>query len=186
MKRLFVLAVMTALAACSKQPAMTGPAVTTTPAEAQRPLVFESKPLEVKADGVKEQDPAVLAGATWTQKQCSLTLKDAPDTTVDVDANPDGVTELAGFFIDPGNQPAGEFQIVLKGETKNFSIPAKTGWDRSDVATYFKMPQLANSGYDVTADLAGVEPGKYKVDFMVDRSGTKYFCESGKSLVVRK
>lgn len=184
MKRLLTLAALAALAACNRQQPAAGGAVTTTPTEAQKPLAFESAPLTVKADAVKEQDPAILAGATWTRKQCALTLKEVPDAQADVPAAASGSTHLAGFFIDPKDQPAGNFEIVLKGESKNFSIPAKTGWDRSDVAEFFKLPQLANSGYDVNVDLSGVPDGKYKIDYMADRGGTRYFCESGKNLVV--
>ena len=186
MKRLLMLAVMATLAACSKQPASTGPAITTTPSDARKPSAFETAPLVVKADAVKEQDSAILAGATWTRKQCSLTLKGVPDSQVDVPAAVNGSTHLAGFFIDPKDQPAGSFEIVLKGDSKNFAIAAKTGWDRSDVAEFFKLPQLANSGYDVDVDLSGLPAGKYKIDYMVDRGGTRYFCESGKDLVVKK
>lgn len=176
-----------ALAGCSQQspePATspTSPAVTTAPTEEQKPLQTESAPLTVETTRVTEQDPAVLAGATWTAKQCALTTGEGSNKLV---AATNGPTRLSGYFIDPTDKPAGEFQIILKGGSKNYQIPAKTGWDRADVAEFFKIPDLAVSGYDVSVSLSpSVPAGKYAVDFMLDREGAKYFCESGKTLIV--
>lgn len=185
MKRtLIALAVVALVAGCNNSPApgSDAAAVTTAPEESQKPLEFETTPLVVDAAAVTEQDPALRAGAAWTAKQCALTV---PGDAAEMESASAGPTRLTGFFIAPDDQPAGEFDIVLKGETRNFRIPAKTGWDRSDVASFFKMPQLATSGFDVNADLSGVATGNYKVDFMLERAGAKHFCESGKTLVVK-
>lgn len=184
---LIAMAFIAALTAgCNQQaPADGTPAVTTTPSEAAKPIHFEVAPLQVGAKSINEQDRSVLAGAAWTAKQCSLTLKGIPESQMDIEAAKIGSTHFSGFFIDPRDQPAGEFEIVLKGEQKNFSIPAKTGWDRTDVADFFKLPQLANSGFDVMADLSTVPSGKYKIDYMVERDGAKFFCESGKTVVIQ-
>ena len=186
MNKCLVLLLAAAVAGCGQPPPGSGPAVTTTPSEDSKPIKFETAPLLVAVDAVKEQDVAVLSGAEWTTKQCSLTLPGVPESQADIDATVGGPTRLAGFFIDPSDQPAGAFEVVLKGEPINYSIPAKTGWDRSDVADFFKMPQLVSSGYDLMVDLSGVAAGRYKIDYMVDRGGKKFFCESGKHLVVKQ
>lgn len=186
MKRtLLAMAVVVAMVGCTEQtgaPVSGTPAVTTSPPEAAKPVSFETAPLVVEADSVTVQDPAILAAAAWTQKQCVLTL---PGDPAEFEANANGPTRLTGFMIAPDDTSAGTFEIVLKGEKTNYSIPAKTGWDRSDVADFFKMPQLADSGFDANVDLAKVMPGNYKVDYVVERGGSRHFCESGKTLVVK-
>lgn len=183
---LMVIAV--ALTGCSQsaseqvegQSAETLPAVTTNPADVQKPA---TSPLLIDGAQVKLQEPSVLAGATWTTKQCSLTT---PDDGKDLSAQANSPTRLEGFFIDPQDAPAGEFEIVLKGDGANYGIPAKTGWERADVATFFKVPALATAGYDVLVTLdSSVPKGEYDVDLMLERGGVKYFCESGKRLLVK-
>ena len=181
---LLAMALVVAMVGCTEQtgaPISGTPAVTTTPSEAAKPMTFQTTPLIVEADSVTAQDPALLAAAAWTQKQCVLTL---PGDPAEFKASPTGPTRLTGFMIAPDDTSAGAFEIVLKGETSNYSIPAKTGWDRTDVADFFKMPQLADSGFDANVDLAKVAPGKYKVDYVVERGGSRHFCESGKTLIV--
>ena len=183
---LLAMALVVAMVGCTEQtgaPISGTPAVTTTPSEAAKPMTFQTTPLIVEADSVTAQDPALLAAAAWTQKQCVLTL---PGDPAEFKASPSGPTRLTGFKIAPDDTSAGAFEIVLKGETSNYSIPAKTGWDRTDVADFFKMPQLVSSGYDLMVDLSGVAAGRYKIDYMVDRGGKKFFCESGKHLVVKQ
>lgn len=181
MKRtLIALALVTLVAGCNK-PTTDGPAVTTAPSEAEKPVKFESTPLVVDAASVVEQDPKLIADAAWTTKQCVLTV---PGDAAEMQGATSGPTRLTGFFIAPDDQPAGEFDIVLKGESTNYRIPAKTGWDRTDVADFFKLPQLASTGFDANVDLSMVPAGKYKVDFVLDRAGAKHFCESGKHLVL--
>lgn len=182
MKSAFLLAIPTLLLASCKphESVSTSPAVTTTPTAAEVPVVA---PLVVQAAQIEEQDVAVLAGATWTTKQCAL---ETPGDAIELPAAANGGTNFAGYFIDPSEAPAGDFDIVLKGTARNFRIPAKTGWDRLDVAEFFKIPALATSGYHVLATLAPTVPaGRYEVDFILERAGVKYFCESGKTLVIQ-
>lgn len=171
-------------AACSREhPASRSPAVTTTPSEEEKPLPTEKQALVVDPAKIAEQDPAVLASAIWTKRQCAVAT---PGDGAELHAATEGgATEMAGYFIDPDNAPAGAFDLVLKGESRNFHIPARTGWDRSDVAEYFHAPALAASGYRISVKLASAVPaGAYKLDLMLDRGGAKYFCESGKTLIV--
>lgn len=182
---LFLASIWVIVAGCNRAPTDDSPSVTTSPSESAKPIEFQTAPIEIRADAVAKQDVAVLAAAAWTTKQCALVIKDATDSEVELVAASSGFTEMAGFFIDPEDHPAGEFQIVLKGNNSNYAIPARTGWDRTDVADYFKMPQLASSGYHVLADLAQLPSGSYEVDFMVARDGVNYFCESGKRLIKR-
>lgn len=142
----------------------------------------ELPPMQVAATAVQEQAPAVLAKANWTRKACALTVANVDDSVKEVPVAPGNPARLSGYFIDPEDQPAGDFSIVLLGLDRNYTFAAKTGWDRTDVAKYFGKPQLANSGFDVSVDLSGIPDGTYKVDYVVDRHTGSFFCESGKAL----
>lgn len=156
------------------------PAVQLTSPEARKP--FETAPLVVDSGSISEQDPAVLAAAEWTRKQCSLNVN---NDEKEVSHDSGRAVQMSGFFIAPNDQPAGNFDIVLKGKEINYVIPAKTGWDRTDVAHYFNQPQLDSSGYDVHFVLpSNVHSGRYEVNFMVELEGKNFFCESGKVLLV--
>lgn len=181
-RTLIAAAVIALVTGCNNPaPSVGTPAVTTAPDTNEMPLEFETEPLAVDSGSVTEQDPTRLAGAAWTAKQCVLSV---PGDASELLAANGAPTRLQGFFIAPDDQPAGKFDIVLKGETENYHVPASTGWERTDVADFFKMPQLASSGFDVGADLSNVPAGRYKVDFLMDRDGAQYFCESGKYLLV--
>lgn len=180
----FAMTVATVMTACSREnPASRSPAVTTTPSAEEKPVFTEKEPLIVDPASISEQNPAVLASAAWTKRQCAVAT---PADGIELHAAvAGGATEIAGYFIAPDNAPAGAFDLVLKGESRNFHIPARTGWDRSDVAEYFNAPALASSGYRISVKLKPEVPaGAYELDLMLDRSGTKYFCESGKILIV--
>ncbi|AXK70891.1 hypothetical protein DWG18_00365 [Lysobacter sp. TY2-98] len=185
-KSLLVLAVVL-LAACDRGTAPVSSkgvnaAVTTSPTAEQMPVKYETVPLAVDPAKIEPQDVAMLASATWTAKQCALTTPEGVDELAAVSGAP---THFAGFFIDPSDKPAGDFDIVLKGAATNYRIPVRTGWERADVGEYFKVPALAAAGFEADVALTGAVPaGRYKVDFVVERNGAKFFCESGKTLVI--
>lgn len=179
---LAVLAFVSALAAChSEAPQQAGAANEGAAADPG----MDVPALNVAATSVHPEDVTVLAQANWTGKACALNLEGVDEKQVDVPANDAGATHLAGYFIDPDDKPAGDFSVALMGPEKNYLFPAKTGWDRTDVADYFRKPELATSGFQVNVDLSGVPAGTYKLNYVVDRGAKgKFFCESGKAIVV--
>lgn len=138
-------------------------------------------PLQVDEAAVREVENAALEVAAWTGKACEL-------------ASPSGVTQvivtkgsrnlLAGFVIDPEDKAPGDFDFVLKGE-RSFRIPVSTGWSRIDVAEFFKAPQLATAGFEFSTQFEAVPPGTYGVDFHLTTPKGRYFCESGKTILVK-
>ena len=144
---------------------------------------FETTPLTVQLSDVKEVDSQSLSAANWTRKSCALSVPEVPETQKEIALGNTGHIRLSGYFIDPADQPAGKFEFALVGEKKTFIFPARTGWDRTDVAEYFEMPQLETSGFDVDVDLNSLPVGSYKINYLVDRKDGKFFCESGKILV---
>ena len=181
---LLALASVVALSACNGPAPSPAPAASAAGAgkTAAPAAAAVNPPALVVVDGViAELDPKILAGADWTAKGCSLTAK---GDAVEIQATPGVASTFEGYVIDPANAPAGDFLFLLKGE-KQFGIPVKTGWLRPDVAEFFKTPGLANAGFLFSTTLGGVPAGRYEVNFMMDRGAVKYFCESGKTLVVR-
>jgi hypothetical protein len=181
MKHAILFAAMTVgmLAGCEGQapaPNVSQPATAAAPTQSAPATVAAAD--ETK---IGEFDATTLTKATWTGKACDVKV---PDGTVEKVVTKGSANLLEGYVIDPSNAPAGEFEVVLKGE-KSFSIPASTGASRPDVAEFFKIPALATSGFQFTTTLESIPAGRYSVDFVMDRAGTKYFCESGKTLIVQ-
>src|SRR4249919_1334333 len=184
MKQAILFAVIAAgvLAGCQGQAPAPAATQTASPTSAQAPEA--SAPASVAAvdeTKVVEFDAGSLKQATWTGKACDVKVPDGATETV---ATKGSANQIEGYVIDPSDAPAGAFDFILKGD-KSFSIPATTGASRPDVAEFFKIPALANSGFQFTTTLANVPAGRYTVDFVMDRNGTKFFCESGKTLVVQ-
>lgn len=158
------------------------PAVTTTPSEEQKPFKYEAVPLSIAAESIVPFEGAELANAAWTAKSCALTT---PDDQPELKPAADGATRFEGYFVGPNDAPPGAFDIVLRSETSNYRIPVRSGWERADVGDFFKIPALNASGFQADVVLApAVAVGRYKIDFVVDINGGKFFCESGKALVV--
>lgn len=146
------------------------------------PVAGASGHVAIEPVAVVELDPVLREMASWTAKACELVTGEGSGMAVDADQ----VAIFEGFFIDPFDSPAGTFDIVLKGaDSRILAIPATTGASRPDVADFFKVRALERSGFRVSASLKDVPPGRYAVDFMLERAGQHYFCESGKQLVVQ-
>lgn len=183
-----VIAVLAgALVGCEErapsQSASTSAAPAPAAAEAASPATSALKqPLAVDESKVSELDAKVLGEAAWTGKACDVRV---PDGTTEVTVSKGTASTLEGYVIDPNDAPAGEFDFVLKGGEKSFRIPVSTGWSRPDVAEFFKAPALETAGFQFTTTLQNVPAGRYAVDFVMDRSGAKYFCESGKTVIVQ-
>lgn len=185
MKQAILFAAIAAgmLAGCEGQaPAPAASQATPASASAQTPAA-EAPTVVAAVDETKvvEFDAKVLTQATWTGKACDVKV---PDGTTEKVVTKGAANQLEGYVIDPSDAPAGAFDFVLKGE-KSFLIPASTGASRPDVAEFFKVPALETSGFQFTTTLASIPAGRYTVDFVMDRKGTKYFCESGKTLIVQ-
>lgn len=155
-----------------------------TPQEAA-PVTAAPERTSVSLEQVVALDSVVLENAEWTRKACSLDRVD--DTTgadVEFEANKSGPTLFTGYLIDDQDRPSGDFQVVLKSDSGSFAFPAKTGASRPDVAAYFKVPALIRAGFEVSVDMAGVEPGQYHPVFLLERDGRALFCETGRKLNV--
>ena len=183
---LFAVIAAATLAACQGQAPAQSPVATdagvSSASNAQR-TGFDMPQTVAAVDEAKvvEVDTAALTKATWTGKACDLKV---PEGTSEMTVSKGGTNQLEGYVVDPADAPAGKFDFILKAD-KSFAIPASTGASRPDVAEFFKIPALATAGFKFTTTLANVPAGRYMVNFVMDRNGTQYFCESGKAIVVQ-
>lgn len=184
--QLTAAALAIALVGCNSP---TAPAATDTPTvvipapgdSAVTPPPVTEPAMVIDDASITELDPAVLAEASWTAKPCALSSEQDAKDIVAARGVP---FVMEGYMVDPSNVPAGEFDVVLKG-AEQFRIPVKTGWQRQDVADFFKVPALVESGFLFSTTFGGVPAGRYDVDFVVEREGVNYFCESGKTLTLQ-
>ncbi|RYE59288.1 MAG: hypothetical protein EOP20_05010 [Hyphomicrobiales bacterium] len=177
-----IVVIAVALVGCNAQAPSAGAPTAVAPLQAPTETGAREASPEIIVDAsIVELDPAVLAGATWTAKACALTSE---ENAREITARRGQPLVMEGYVVDPSDAPAGGFDVVLKGD-KQFRIPAHTGRSRPDVAAFFKVPALAEAGYLFSTTFGAVPPGTYAVDFMLERAGIKYFCESGKTLVLQ-
>lgn len=139
-------------------------------------------PAPDSAGAPRPVDVAALDAAEWTRQACDLTV---PDGGGVLRHRPGTATVFEGFFIGPDNRPAGAFDFVLRGPAGAHAVSTETGFPRPDVATYFKNEALAAAGFRFSSTLDGIPAGTYDVDFHVETSGKRYFCESGKQVEIR-
>lgn len=92
---------------------------------------------------------------------------------------------LIGFATDSeGGQVPGKVELLLHGESQSFSLSAKEGLERPDVAQFFKKPALANSGYQADAGFDNVPAGRYEV-FAVNSFGDqRVLCPTHQTIIV--
>lgn len=116
-------------------------------------------------------------GANWSGKACDLNV---PENMRVPRGRP---VILSGYVISSADAPAGEFEVVLKGE-RVYKVAAKTGMRRADVADYFRNPGLMDAGFRLVVDLGELPPGTYAVEYLWNEHSGNSFCEVGKSVVV--
>lgn len=126
----------------------------------------------------------VLTGAQWTSAACSL-------DTIDDNYSKDRISldrakphVFRGWMLDEAKHPAGAFSVVLKG-TNDYAISTATGELRKDVGEYFKDPALSTAGFSVSADLANVAAGDYDVEYVIQKAGKAYFCDTARTISLK-
>jgi hypothetical protein len=95
--------------------------------------------------------------------QCSLDTVDGKPAVELVEVTRDSTVTLTGWAGDGKGQAAGQFAIILKGDSQGYYAPAVTGVPRPDVMDALGCEGMATSGYRLTASLADVESGTYSL-----------------------
>lgn len=141
--------------------------------------LFSTEGIEiVDASAITELDRADVAAMAWSGSACAV--DEAAGKEVIEHRRGDALT-LSGFVVGPGNEPARDIGLLLKGE-RNFSIPVSRRIARADVGDYFGDPRLSDSGFAVSTSLQAVPPGSYEIHLTMRKDGATLFCEAGKTL----
>lgn len=140
------------------------------------------------------REPVTMAStfepATAVDPQAAVRTRCALDTINGQQARGQAVTVVTGgearfrgWVADPKRRVPDAFTIILAGET-SYGAAAKAGNPRKDVARATRIKSLANSGFDVTAQLAQVAPGEYTVGLLQANGGQTAYCATMARLVV--
>lgn len=126
---------------------------------------------------------ATVAAAKLSGQACSLdTIDGSYDTRVTLDKGK--LHTFRGWLENNQQKSAGGFQVVLVGD-KDFAFDAHTGVARPDVASGQHNPALADAGFNVAVSLGSLPNGEYAVRYLMQASGTLYWCDVKKSVVLR-
>ena len=171
------------LGACSQpEPPATFVPPPAAPAVPATPAVEKTVALVVDEAKVAPAAADVLQKAEWTAKNCSLDSVDGMTGNISIAKGAAHV--FKGFLIDQAGGAPGPFSIILKGE-QNYEVPVSTGAPRPDVGQFFKNPELSLAGYEFSTTLDAVPADNYTVWMLIRRDARSFFCEAGKTIVVR-
>lgn len=179
---LMVVGMVLALSACSSSnqeaaPASAAAAATTT--QSSTPAA----PAAAAAPAAKFSAYTAAIPVTPANAQCAL---DTINATPAADAAPLAAGSDAVFVGWAGNgrgQAANGFHLVLKGE-QSYAAPIATDLARPDVVKALSSDGMANSGFGLTASLAGVAAGNYQA-FIVDPADATNVCDLHRSITVQ-
>lgn len=142
-----VFGALVSLAACDQPKPR--PAEPTQTAPAAAPIAAASKPVSA---GLAKRDG--MAGFSLDGINEAQDPLNKPATVA-----VGGPVTFTGFGFDPvAKAPAAAVDIVIDG----VAYPAVYGHRRADVATYFKVPALENTGFSVTLPAGVLKPGRHE------------------------
>ncbi|GEM_PF-1473940 len=95
--------------------------------------------------------------------QCSLDTVNGQPATDFAQVPRESIVTFTGWAGDGSGHAAGQFAIVLKDNSRGYYASAITGVPRPDVVDALGAASMARSGYRLTASLAGVQPGIYRL-----------------------
>jgi hypothetical protein len=113
-----------------------------------------------------------------TAALCSIDfVNDRPYQHASTNKAVDGTVRLQGWTAPPANAESSSIStwvtlISLDGKTQYFKAPLQ---DRSDVAVFFKRPDLKESGFSITLDLSE-RPGKQTINLFSVSGEAAYKC----------
>lgn len=175
----YMIAVVTALTACSEKPA-TPVAAPSAPAPVPA-VVAPTATLVMPTDVRPTQIPATLTPTD----QCSVDRVNGAAAAASLPISDRAPLTLHGWaaHVPSGSLPKLVYVEMVGANTRY--VQATLGSDRSDVAEIFKKPSLTNAGWDVLTNVAGMTPGTYAlrvIQVHADNTGT--VCDSLKALVL--
>lgn len=121
--------------------------------------------------------------ASPSNAQCAL---DAVNDKSAADAAPlpaGSDVVFSGWAGNGSGQAANGFLLVLQG-AQSYSAPIVTDVARADVAKALSSDGMANSGFGLTASLAGVPAGSYSIYFAAPQNPSNV-CAANRTVVVQ-
>jgi hypothetical protein len=178
-KRILMLAVVAALAACDgptdRQPVADVDGATALPPPAAirtQVAVFEL----VQAGTPRAQE---------AEAPCSIDKINGQPTSGTVLAGPGGELLAGGWVASPDMRAPERLMLVLEGN-QTYQAPATTGVARPDLVRVLKAEGLANAGFNARAGLQGVAPGEYGLSLAHEFKGTTVRCRTAAKVTVRQ
>ncbi|MDZ4325782.1 MAG: hypothetical protein U1A73_12340 [Pseudomonas sp.] len=170
----------------------------TDPASAPTPAVVggETAPTEVAAaalapPAVVELTAEQVAVAPTMSTACNL---ESVDEIVVPDMNPieakSRQVQVSGWALDEvmKNVPTELFVRVYStsGDGRIWQHAVKVGGERTDVQVIQGgTPEVLNSGFEGSLNLAALDPGKYSLRVSYSRDGQLILCDNGRSVVLK-
>lgn len=181
-RALLVVSLMVTLAACDKSSdenatQSTAPTVPTSAA------VALSSQTAVNARPLSEDE---LGTAASSAGHCSLdTINGArfENGATKATVKAGSVFTAAGWVVDTAMKSPAQFTLVLEG-AKSFGFAATTSVLRPDVAKAMSADTAGKSGFGISANLATVPDGTYKVMVLVKETNGRERCDVQRQLGV--
>lgn len=135
--------------------------------------------------GFSELDQAKLAAASSDATSlCAVdkayVVKEQPTTTF---RTSDTIT-LSGWILNPKRQAPESFALLLVGESRSYAIQGRAGKNRRDVARVHKSRAAKLSGFQISAELAGVAPGEYGISLVQDTNDKLTTCTTKRRITI--
>lgn len=120
-------------------------------------------------------------------KSCNVDSVVDANTDKEVSVLPQsGQAKFIGWAADSdaGKLPT-RVAVLLRGIDKFYVVGGQSSLDREDVASSIGNAALLKSGFALPASLAGVEPGSYTLDVLMDFDGAKASCATAETVLVQ-
>lgn len=163
-----------ALVACGQGGNQTSGSTQPKEAEATTPVVSAS---------VLPIANSAVTAAHLTGQPCSLDSIDG-NYSERVQLTKDQSHVFRGWLEDSMQKPAGTFQLIFLGN-KSFSVQAKTGGARPDVALGQSNSALETAGFSFSVNLNTIPTGEYSVRLLIGSRDGASWCDTRKSVLVQ-
>lgn len=168
-----------ALSACSSSGQQAAPAGT----PAATASTKGGAPTAPAAPAAKFAAYTAAVPATPANTQCALDTVNAKSAADAAPLAAGSDVVFGGWAGNGKGQAANGFLLVMKG-AQSYSMPVATTVARADVAKALSSDGMANSGFNLSASLAGVAAGSYTVYF-ADPANLANVCATGRNLTVQ-
>ncbi|WP_448244561.1 hypothetical protein [Pseudoxanthomonas mexicana] len=163
--------------------------------QAPAPAPVATEAVEPAAPAMEDPFAATASLVPVTSKLDGFAVVKSCNVDSVVDANTDkeasalpqsGQAKFIGWAADSdaGKLPT-RVAVLLRGVDKFYVVGGQLSLEREDVASSTGNAALLKSGFALPASLAGVEPGSYTLDVLMDFDGAKASCATAETVQVQ-